>query len=159
MSSIIKDLKSPDIQSVLKELTGISFQYSPQRPQNSIFCLEACTGDINSPHLQWAVKNNSGLLLMTDEITTSSFWRLPDDLLGFDREDAFRELQQEYDAYIENIENFLYEVNYNYDTTIKLDKSEEPRLYVYLSNHQTKNDLTNALYALEILLPQLVNAI
>ncbi len=158
MTRTIAQMNSFDIKSLLKSLTGINFVYCSDGPDTAEFTLKA--ENINSieiPCLEWCVKNKSGLLFITEPVTRRSYWQLPDDL-GFgdmSREEAEKQIMDDFVYYLEQIEQTAYVASNQYGIRIRMERSNEPRLFVFIGNHKTDDDFVTAISALDQLLPQL----
>lgn len=159
MSKYIRDMISYDCRSLLKNLTGLDFIFSQSGPERAQFTLRAQgVDDMESHQIEWLVKCNSGILLISEPITKMDFWNIPEDMYTdtLDRHEAERQIREDYSCFIEDLEQAVYAASGKLGVNIKLDKSEEPRVFVFLGNNKTDDDLINSISAMDYLLPQLL---
>lgn len=159
MPRIISQLNSFDFKSLLKSLTGIDFAHSNDGPQNALFTIRAQgIENIENPCLEWCVKSNTGILLITEPITRLSFWKLPDDIsMGtLNRNEAERQIIEDFTYYLESIEQAAYVASSRYGISIKMDRSNDPRLFIFIGNHKSEDDFITAVSTIDNLLPQLL---
>ena len=159
MSRLISNLDSLDIKGLLKSLTGLDFLHNNNGPQNALFTLKAQGIEhLQNPCLEWCTKNNSGILLITEPITRFSFWQLPEDM-GIENmhlEDIEHQIVEDFTSYIESVEQAAYVASSRYGITIKMERSNEPRLFIYLGSQKVEDDFITAVSVLDDLLPQLM---
>lgn len=158
MPNEVGNLNAVEIRHILKRITGQDFVYSSDKPDDAVFALrDHNITQIESLCLEWAVKSYAGILLISEPVTRRSFWNLPEDVeFGqMAMEDALNELQDQYNQFLQAIAQSVYVANGKYGTNIKVEGESEPRLIVFLNNHQSEEKLIATVAAMENLLPKL----
>lgn len=160
MSKTIRDLTATDCKILLMTFTGYEFLYSTSGPENALFTLRAQgTDKVETPCLEWVTKSNSGILLISEPITRFDLWKIPDDIYtdnSLDRDEAERQIMDDFSAFIEDLEQAAYVASGKFGVNIKLEKSDNPRIYIFIGNSKTEEDLVGAIKAMDYLLPQLL---
>lgn len=159
MSREIPNMNSLDIKGLLKSLTGLDFLHDSNGPENALFTLKAQGIEhLDTPCLEWCVKSSSGILLITEPVTRFSFWQIPEDVgIGnIHLEDVEHQILEDFTGYLESIEQAAYVASSRYGITIKVERSSEPRLFVFVGNNKSEDDFISAVSVLDSLLPQLL---
>ncbi len=158
MSNCICDITVPEAKTMLMRLIGFDFLHSQVGPENAIFTLRAKGIDsLEGPLIEWIVKGNSGLLIISEPITLLDFWKLPDDIyIDRDREDAERQIMDDYLCFLEHLEQEAYISSSRCSLDIKVDRSNSPRIYTFLGNNRTDDDFVTAILAMDELLPRIM---
>ncbi len=158
----IRDMNSYDCKSLLKNLTGFDFLFSHEGPENAQFTLRAQEIENTETHqIEWVVKCHSGILIISEPITRLNFWNIPDDvnLESIDKHEVERHIMDDYSCFIEDLEQAVYAASGKYGVNVRLDKSEEPRVFIFLGNNKTDDDFINSVSMLDHLLPQLLASV
>lgn len=157
MQSILS-MNSYDFKYLLKHQSRLDF-IDTQGPDSAQFSLVAHDiENLENLCIQWCIKTNSGILLVSEPITRWDYYNFSQEVLS-DPDDLDKQILDEFKYYLESLEQAAYVASGRYNVNIKLEHGNEPRFYIFLNNSRSADDFINAIHAMDYLLPQLMNSL
>lgn len=159
METSIGQITANEFLGMLKAITGFDFNFDRNIPEGAIYGLHALGISLqNNPQIEWIIKNRNGILIVSTPLTKQVYWQIPEDIQisDMERQQAEDQICNDYQYFLESIEQAVYITSERYAVNIKLEKGNEPRLYAFLSNSKSEDYLVNCITAINDLLPDLL---